>query len=142
MGMAPASTDLAGVSARTRLVGVLSHMPGMLDVIRLLYYLTGAATARSAVVAYSRLLDGLRAMGEHAIADTVIAPIQRQDPSHFAFNRMSAEALVGEEQLRDWQLRLARILRRRSFELVGVSTRRQRMEVPAYILAALEDRSR
>lgn len=126
-GLTPAQTDLA-VSARIRLVGVLSHLPGMLGVIRLLYYLTGAATERSAVVAYSRLVDGLRSMGEHAIAETVIAPIKRQEPGHFAFYRMSAEVLVGEEGLSDWQLQLARILRRRSFDLVGVNNRRQRAD--------------
>ena len=127
-GMTPAPTDLAGVSARIRLVGVLSHLPGMLGVVRLLYYLTGAATERSAVIAYSRLVDGLRRMGERAIAETVIAPIKRQEPGHFAFYRMSAEALVREEGLSAWQLHLARILRRRSFELVGVNNRRQRAD--------------
>jgi hypothetical protein len=126
-GMTPAPTDLT-VSVRIRLVGVLSHLPGMLGVIRLLYYLTGAATERSAVVAYSRLVDGLREMGEDAIAETVIAPIRRQEPGHFAFYRMSAETLVGEEGLSDWQLQLARILRRRSFDLVGVNNRRQRAD--------------
>ncbi len=175
-GMPSAPTDLTRVSAKIRLAGLLSHLPGMLGVVRLLYYLTGAATERSAVIAYSRLLDGLRTMGEHAIAETVIAPIRRQEPGHFAYYRMSAEALVWEERLSDWQLHLARILRRRSFELVGVNNRRQRadfgdvartlkldrdltdvarqvsrverellwaqqqgMEVPAYILAALDD---
>jgi hypothetical protein len=123
-GLTPAATDLT-VSARIRLVGVLSHLPGMLGVIRLLYYLTGAATERSAVVAYSRLVDGLRTMDEHAIAETVIAPIRRQEPGHFAFYRMSAEVLMREEGLTDWQLQLARILRRRSFGLVGVNNRRQ-----------------
>jgi hypothetical protein len=155
---------------------MLSQLPGMLGVIRLLYYLTGAATERSAVIAYSRLLDGLGAMGERAIAETVIAPIRRQEPGHFAFYRMSAETLVGEEGLSAWQLQLTRILRRRSFDLVGVNNRRQRadfgdvaraleldrdpagmarqvgrverellwaqregMEIPAYILAALEE---
>ncbi|TCN35019.1 hypothetical protein EV644_11740 [Kribbella orskensis] len=127
-GMTPGPTDLAGVSARIRLVGVLSHLPGMLGVVRLLYYLTGAATERSAVIAYSRLVDGLRRMGERAIAETVIAPIKRQEPGHFAFYRMSAESLVREEGLSDWQLQLARILRRRSFELVGVNNRRQRAD--------------
>jgi hypothetical protein len=77
------------------------------------------------VIAYSRLVDGLRTMGEHAIAETVIAPIRRQEPGHFAFYRMSAEVLVGEEGLSDWQLQLARILRRRTFDLVGVTNRRQ-----------------
>jgi len=126
-GMTPAATDL-DVSAKIRLVGVLSHLPGMLAVIRLLYYLTGAATERSAVIAYTRLVDGLREMGEHAIAETVIAPIRRQEPGHFAFYRLSAEALVHEEGMSDWQLQLARILRRRSFDLVGVNNRRQRAD--------------
>jgi hypothetical protein len=123
-GMTPAATDVS-VSGRIRLVGVLSHLPGMLGVVRLLYYLTGAATERSAVIAYTRLVDGLRSMDEHAIAETVIAPIRRQEPGHFAFYRMSAEVLTREEGLSDWQLHLARILRRRSFSLVGVNNRRQ-----------------
>ena len=67
-------------------------------------------------------------MGEHVIAETVIAPIRRQEPGHFAFYRMSAEALMWEEPLRDWQLHLARILRRRSFELVGVNNRGHRAD--------------
>ncbi|GAA1587175.1 hypothetical protein GCM10009789_45890 [Kribbella sancticallisti] len=175
-GMTPAPIDVAAASLKIRLAGALSHLPGMLGVIRLLYYLTGAATERSAVIAYSRLVDGLRRMGEHAIAETVIAPIRRQEPGHFAFYRMSAESLVGDEGLKNWQLYLARLLRRRSFGLVGVNNRRQRadfgdvakalefdrdlldvarqmslverqmlwaqkqgMEIPGYILAALQD---
>ncbi|GAA3541675.1 GTP-binding protein LepA [Kribbella ginsengisoli] len=175
-GMTPAPADLTNVRPGIRVIGVLSHLPGMLGVIRLLYYLTGAATERSAVIAYSRLLDGLGAMGERAIAETVIAPIRRQEPGHFAFYRMSAETLLGEEGLSPWQLHLTRILRRHSFDLVGVNNRHQRaafgdvaralgfdrdldgiarqvslverellwarhqgMQVPAYILSALEE---
>jgi hypothetical protein len=128
LGLVPAPTELSRVSARIRLVGALSHLPGVLGVVRLLYYLTGATTERSAVIAYSRLLDGLRELGEHAIAETVVAPIRRQEPGHFAFYRLSAEALVREEGLSDWQLHLARVLRRRSFELVGVNDREQRTD--------------
>ena len=127
-GMTPAPPDVAGVSARIRLAGVLSHLPGMLAVIRLLYYLTGAATERSAVIAYSRLAEGLRTTGERAISETVIAPIKRQEPGHFAFYRLSAEVLVHEEGLNDWQLHLVRILRKRSFDLVGVNNPRQRAD--------------
>jgi len=126
-GMMPAETDLQ-LSVGMQVIGVLSRLPGMLGVIRLLYYLTGAATERSAVVAYSRLIDGLQEIGEDAIAETVIAPIKRQEPGHFAFYRLSAETLVQEEGLRDWQLHLARILRRRSFSLVGVGNRRQQAD--------------
>lgn len=128
LGLTPGPVDVGKVSAKIRLVGVLSHLPGMLGVIRLLYYLTGAATERSAVVAYSRLVDGLRAMGERAVAETVIAPIRRQEPGHFAFYRLSAQALMAEEGLKAWQLRLARILRRRSFGLVGANNRKQQAD--------------
>lgn len=124
----PAATDLDHVGAGIRLVGVLSQLPGMFGVIRLLYYLTGAATERSAVIAYSRLTEGLRALGEPAIANTVVAPIKRQEPGHFAFYRLSAEVLLHEEGLSDWQLQLARILRRSSFDLVGVNNRSQRAD--------------
>lgn len=128
-GMTPAPMDLTKVTARIRIVGLLSHLPGMLGVIRLLYYMTGASTERSAVIAYSRLFEGLKAMGERAIAETVIAPIRRQEPSHFAFYKMSAEALVtGAERLHDWQLYLARILRRRTYNNVGVNNRRQQAD--------------
>lgn len=124
VGMTPAPAELSRVSAKIKAVGTLTHLPGMLDVVRLLYYLTGAATERSAVIAYSRLLEGLDAMGERAIAETVVAPIRRQEPGHFAFYRMSAESLVRD--LRPWQLHLARVFRSRSFELVGVNNAEQR----------------
>jgi hypothetical protein len=128
IGMPSTQADLRTVSVKIRVAGALSHLPGVAEVIRLLYYLTGAATERAAVVAYSRLVEGLRAMGERAIADTVIAPIRRQEPGHFAFYRLSAEALVREQGLSDWQLQLARVLRRRSFDLVGVNNDRQRAD--------------
>jgi hypothetical protein len=128
-GMTPAPMDLTKVTATIRLVGMLAHLPGMHGVIRLLYYMTGASTERSAVIAYSRLFEGLRSMGERAIAETVIAPIRRQEPSHFAFYKMSAEALViGAEKLNDWQLQLARILRRKTYTNVGVNNRRQQAD--------------
>ncbi|WBQ03624.1 GTP-binding protein LepA [Kribbella sp. CA-293567] len=128
LGLTPVPADLSKVSAKIRLAGVLSQLPGMLGVIRLLYYLTGAATERSAVIAYSRLVDGLRAMDERALAETVIAPIRRQEPGHFAFYRLSAQALMVEEGLKAWQLQLARILRRRSFRLVGANSHRQQAD--------------
>jgi hypothetical protein len=125
LGILPAPMDLSTVSPRIRVVGMLARLPGILDVVRLLYYLTGAATERSAVLAYSRLVDGLRDLGEHAIAETVIAPIRRQEPGHFAFYRMSAQQLAGRG-LAPWQLHLARVLRRRTFGLVGVNDDAQR----------------
>ncbi len=62
----------------------------MQEVARLLYYLTGAATEKAAVVAYNLLVDGLDDMGEEAVSRTIVQPIRRQEPGHFAFYRLSA----------------------------------------------------
>lgn len=125
LGLAPSPADLIGVSTKIKLAGLLSHLPGMRDVIRLLYYLTGVTTERAAIVAYARLVDGLRAMTEYAIAETIVAPIRRQEPGHFAFYRMSAESLVKSGAMRPWQLYLTRVLRQRSFGLVGANNTEQ-----------------
>jgi hypothetical protein len=101
LGMRPTRGKLSRVSVSIRLARALSRLPGMLGVIRLFYDLTGAAIERSPVVA------------------AVVAPVRRQEPGHFAFYRMSADSLIRDEGLRDWQLQLARILRRGSFELGG-----------------------
>lgn len=140
LAISAAPADVANVSGRIKLVGLLSHLPGMSKVVRLLYYLTGAATEKAAVLAYSRLLNGLRAMGEHALAETVVAPIRRQEPAHFAFYRRSAESLIHEEGMRDWQLELTRILRRRSFGLVGANNDGQRADFGAVATALGMDR--
>jgi len=142
LGMTSAPIDTDRVNAKIRVAGLLSHLPGVGEVIRLLYYLTGAATERAAVIAYSRLLGGLRSLGESPIAETVIAPIRRQEPGHFAFYRLSAEALVHDEGLSAWQLQLARALRRRSFDLVGVNNGRQRAEFGRVAHALELDRDR
>ncbi len=142
LGMPSAPVDLGPPGIKLRVAGSLSHLPGVAEILRLLYYLTGAATERSAVVAYSRLVDGLRGTGEDAIAETVIAPIRRQEPGHFAFYRLSAEALIRDEGLSGWQLHLARILRRRSFNLVGVNNLRQRADFGDVARALDLDRDR
>lgn len=140
LAIPPAPADVDNVSGKIKLVGLLSHLPGMSKVVRLLYYLTGAATERAAVLAYSRLLSGLRAIGEVALADTVVGPIRRQEPAHFAFYRRSAESLIHEEGMHDWQLQLTRILRRQSFGLVGANNEGQRADFGAVATALGMDR--
>lgn len=128
LGLSPAQPELTGVNGRIRVLAALCHLPAVQDVARLLYYLTGAATERSAVAAYAALGSGLVGMGEKAIASTIIAPIKRQEPGHFAFYQMSATAMVQAGELAPWQLRLARFLRSRAFGLVGVNEPSQRAD--------------
>ena len=85
----------------------------------MLYYLTGMATERSAVLAYNLLHDGVVEIGENAVAQTVIAPIRRQEPGHYAFYQLSARGLWAE--LAAWQQWMVRRLRSVSFAPVGAN---------------------
>jgi hypothetical protein len=126
LGRAPAEADLQSVGAKLRVLGALGRVPAFQDVCRMLYYLTGMATERSAVLAYNLLHRGTLEIGETAIAHTVIGPIKRQEPGHYAFYQLSARGLWS--QLAGWQRWLVRLMRRRSFAPVGVNNAEQRAD--------------
>jgi hypothetical protein len=117
----PAAEPVLDVSYKMRIMGALAHFSAIQDIARLLYYLTGASTERQAVLAYNTIHSGMTGLGESAIAETIIAPIRRQEPGHFAFYRMSATELVHSGALRPWQLYLARVLREKTYNLVGTN---------------------
>lgn len=119
IGRPPAAPDLTHVSAKIRVLGMLSHVGPVQDVVRMLYYLTGMSTERSAVLAYNLLYDGVTELGETAVAETVVAQIRRQEPGHYAFYKLSARGLSG--QLAGWQRWLVRHMRRISFAPVGAN---------------------
>jgi len=116
-----AAEPVLDVSYKMRIMGALAHFSAIQDIARLLYYLTGASTERQAVLAYNTIHSGMTELGETAIAETNIAPIRRQEPGHFAFYRMSATELVRSGALRPWQLYLARVLREKTYNLVGTN---------------------
>jgi len=122
-GLDPSDPNLDDVSFKLKLLGALGRMPGVQDISRMLYYLTGVATERSAVLAYNKLHAGLVELGERAIAATVVAPIRRQEPGHFAYYQMAAQQLW--DQLSGWQRWLTRSLRKRTFEVVGAYDKHQ-----------------
>jgi hypothetical protein len=115
----PAETDLTSVGAKMRILGAVAHIDAFQDVCRMLYYLTGMATERSAVLAYNLLHEGVVELGEDAVAQTVIAPIRRQEPGHYAFYQLSARGLWAE--LAGWQRWMVRRMRRFSFAPVGAN---------------------
>ena len=92
----------------------------------MLYYLTGMATERSAVLAYNLLHRGTLDMGEDGVADTVIGQIKRQEPGHYAFYQLSARGLWAE--LAAWQRWLVRLMRRISFAPVGANNAQQKAD--------------
>lgn len=132
LGRAPAVTDLTTVSPRLRVIGLLAENAPIQDVARMLYYLTGMTTERSALLAYHRLYDGLRALEEHALAETVVTPIRRQEPGHYAFYQMSAQLLW--HGLASWQRWLVRRLRAATFSLVGARSADQVADVGQMML--------
>jgi hypothetical protein len=123
IGVEPHTPNLSEVSFKLRFLGALGRVRGVQDISRMLYYLTGLATERSAVLAYNKLHAGLLELGERAIAATVVAPIKRQEPGHFAYYQLAAQQLW--DQLSGWQKWLTRELRKRSFEVVGAYSKRQ-----------------
>ena len=126
LGRPPAQPDLSSIGLKLRILGALAHVDAFQDVCRMLYYLTGMATERSAVLAYNLLHDGVLAMGEHAVAQTVVAPIKRQEPGHYAFYQLSARGLW--DQLAAWQRWLVRRMRTFSFAPVGANDDRQKAQ--------------
>ncbi len=120
LGLPPAEVFLQ-IPARVKLLGALSHLPAVQEISRLLYYLTGAATERQAVLAYNRFTTELDLLGEDAISKTIIGQIKRQEPGHYAFYQMSATQMIQDQVLAPWQLYVARVLREKSFALVGTN---------------------
>ena len=115
----PEAEPLLQVGFAVKALRAMAHFEPIQDVARTIYYFTGASTERQAVLAYNAFATRLDEMGEKAIRATIINPIKRQEPGHFAFYRMSAEKIAGDGTLKPWQMWLARRLRAFSYELVG-----------------------
>jgi hypothetical protein len=126
IGRDPAVADLDHIGVKLKILGALGHLNPVQDVSRMLYYLTGMSTERSAVLAYNLLYDGVVELGETAVAETIVAQIRRQEPGHYAFYKMSARGLA--EQLSAWQRWLVRHLRRLSFAPVGANNDEQKAD--------------
>lgn len=126
LGRPSAEVDLTSIGTKMRILGALAHLDAFQDVCRMLYYLTGMATERSAVLAYNLLHDGVVELGEDAVARTVIAPIKRQEPGHYAFYQLSARGLWSE--LAGWQRWMVRRMRSFSFAPVGANNDAQKAD--------------
>jgi hypothetical protein len=123
LGRESADADLDSIGLKLRVLGALAHIAPFQDVCRMLYYLTGMSTERSAVLAYNMLHRGTLDLGEPAIAQSVIGQIKRQEPGHFVFYQLSARALWAE--LGSWQRWMVRFMRKASFAPVGANNAQQ-----------------
>lgn len=126
LGREPAVTDLDHVGMKLKVLGALARWDSFHDVCRMLYYLTGMSTERSAVLAYNLLHDGVAELGEVAVAETIVGQIKRQEPGHYAFYKLSAQGLWS--QIAPWQRFLVKLMRRISFAPVGANNPTQRAD--------------
>jgi hypothetical protein len=124
IGLPSSTLNLTHIDFRMRILGALGKSAAVQDVTRMLYYLTGVATEQSAILAYNKLHKGLLQLGEKAVAATIVGPIRRQEPGHFAYYKIAAQGLWDE--LAAWQKWLTRTIRRFSFEPVGAYNEQQR----------------
>ena len=113
------------VSFGIKILGALAHLKPIQDIAKLMYFLTGASTERQAVIAYNEINRGMQQLGETAISETIITPIKQQEPGHFAFYQMSATAMIQDKVLKPWQLFLTRVMREKSYNLVGTNKMKQ-----------------
>jgi hypothetical protein len=120
LGRAAAKPNLE-VSFAIKILGTLANLRPIQDIAKLMYFLTGASTERQAVIAYNRINQGMKELGETAISETIITPIKQQEPGHFAFYQMSATAMIQDKVLKPWQLFLTRVMREKSYHLVGTN---------------------
>ena len=70
--------DTESIGLKLKVLGALAHAPGFQDVCRMLYYLTGMSTERSAVLAYNLLHDGMVDAGL-----TVSREVLREQPARY-----------------------------------------------------------
>jgi len=126
LGRGSAEADLDTIGLKLRVLGALAHLGPFQDVCRMLYYLTGMATERTAVLAYNQLYRGTLDLGEDAVANTIIGQIKRQEPGHYAFYQISARGLWAE--LAAWQRWMVRLMRRASFSPVGANNTKQKAD--------------
>jgi hypothetical protein len=120
LGRTAAKPELE-LSLGIKILGALAHLKPIQDIAKLMYFLTGASTERQAVLAYNKINAGIRELGEAAISETIITPIKQQEPGHFAFYQISATAMIQDKVLKPWQLFLTRVMREKSYHLVGTN---------------------
>jgi hypothetical protein len=136
LGRTAAEPELE-LSVGIKILGALAHLKPIQEIAKLMYFLTGASTERQAVLAYNKINRGMQELGETAISETIITPIKQQEPGHFAFYQMSATAMIQDKVLKPWQLFLTRVMREKSYHLVGTNHMKRYKADMGGVMAAL-----
>ena len=108
------------------MVGRLAEIEWFHGVIKLVYLAHGAMHERLTYDGYTYLGARLAAVGERALARTVVDPIRHQEARHLGYYRMAAAA--HRRLLDPVQVRVARAISIRTYVPVGAADRQRRAQ--------------
>lgn len=131
----PASSP---VPVHNRLAGVLGRLSRrMHETVELVFHTVGAMNERLAFSAYERMSEVLVDMGEHAVVDTLLRPLRRDESAHLGYYRTVARDL--RDRLDGWQLAGARAIVTRTYAPVGAGDARDKPAFGATLRALGDD---
>jgi hypothetical protein len=121
LGLDPIPVDLS-VSRKIQAVGALNGLsPQLHRVFNMVYTTFGTIHEREANSAYSAYTRILRGMGETGLVETMIQPINAQEPLHKNVYRETSRKLWAN--MPNWERWLSRQIAARTFSPVGTSSR-------------------
>ena len=95
------------VPLHNRLAGLLGTLSSrMHETVELIYHTIGAMNEKLAFSAYERMSDVLVELEEHALVDTLLQHLRRDESAHLGYYRTAARDL--RDRLDHWQLTVAR----------------------------------
>lgn len=126
------------VPLHNRLAGVLGRLSRrMHETVELVFHTVGAMNERLAFSAYERMSEVLTEMGEHAVVDTLLRPLRRDESAHLGYYRTVARDL--RDRLDGWQLAGARTIVTRTYAPVGAGEARDKPAFGATLRALGDD---
>jgi len=113
------------VPLHNRLAGLLGTMSQrMHETVELVYHAVGAMNERLAFSAYERMSEILTELGEHALVDTLLKPLRRDESAHLGYYRTAAREL--RDRLDRWQIAVARGVITHTYSPVGAGEKKDK----------------
>lgn len=137
IGMTGIATPDDPIPAHNKIAGwVAGQSEWVHGVLEMIYHTTGALHEKLTAVGYKRLEGLLAGMGETAIVETMINPIQRDEATHLGYYRTVAQHLGNTLSPR--QIRVAHAVISRTYAPVGAGAAEDK---PAFggVLTTLAD---
>ncbi len=106
------------VPPHNRLAGMLGRLSAnAYEMVSLTYHSIGAINERLAMAAYTRMAEICRELDQHDLADTLLAPMRRDESLHLGYYRTYARQL--RHRMSSWKLAAVRLLIVHTYSPVG-----------------------